>query len=216
MAGRSPKSAEVHEIAEEFTLTGEISMTSENLDRRGFFLRSGSIATGLCLAGHAAAASDNSAATQTCVSGEISYLGASIHQAVVFAAPPERVYRTLVETELFDKVVRLSGAMNSDMRKSLGAAPTHIDAVEGGAFKLFGGYISGRNLELVPDTLIIQAWRAGSWDPGTYSIAKFELRLSGSGTRLTFDHKGFPNEAADHLARGWHSNYWEPIAKSLA
>jgi hypothetical protein len=34
-------------------------------------------------------------------------------------------------------------------------------------------------------------------------------------TSLAFDHIGFPDDAAAHLADGWHVNYWEPMAKVL-
>jgi activator of HSP90 ATPase len=54
------------------------------------------------------------------------------------------------------------------------------------------------------------------WDPGVYSIAKFELVQQGSGTKITFDHTGFPQGQAEHLAAGWKANYWEPLEKLLA
>jgi activator of HSP90 ATPase len=56
-----------------------------------------------------------------------------------------------------------------------GGKPTEISREAGGTFALFGGYITGRHVELVPNERIVQAWRAGGWDPGVYSIAKFEL-----------------------------------------
>ncbi|HTW36286.1 MAG TPA: SRPBCC domain-containing protein [Rhizomicrobium sp.] len=99
---------------------------------------------------------------------------------------------------------------------SLAKAPTAIDAQPGGAFSFFGGYVTGRNLELAPDTRIVQAWRAGSWDAGLYSIAHFVLEDHRATTRLVFDHAGFPNAEAAHLAEGWHINYWQPLAKVLA
>jgi Activator of Hsp90 ATPase homolog 1-like protein len=34
-------------------------------------------------------------------------------------------------------------------------------------------------------------------------IAKFELVEQGSGTRVVFDHTGFPKGQTDHLAAGW-------------
>jgi hypothetical protein len=45
----------------------------------------------------------------------------------------------------------------------------------GGAFTLFGGHITGRHIELVPDQRIVQAWRVVDWIPVVYSIVKFEL-----------------------------------------
>jgi uncharacterized protein YndB with AHSA1/START domain len=138
----------------------------------------------------------------------------SIHQEEVFKASRKRVYEALTDAKQFDKVVKLSAAMQS--MKSLGDKWTEISAEEGSAFSLFGGYVTGRQIELRPDERIVQAWRAGSWGPGLYSIARFELREEGSGTKIVFDHRGFPDGTAQHLAEGWHGNYWEPLAKYLA
>jgi activator of HSP90 ATPase len=144
---------------------------------------------------------------------EISRAAESIHQEPAFKASPKRVYQALIDTAQFDKVIQLSGAMQS---RKLGSKPTEISREAGGAFTLFGGYITGRHVELVPDQRIVQAWRAGRWDPGVYSIARFELVEQGSGTKILFDHTGFPKGDAEALASGWKAHYWEPLAKLLA
>jgi hypothetical protein len=51
---------------------------------------------------------------------------------------------------------------------------------------------------------------------GVYSIEKFDLARQGSGTLLVFEHTGFPQGEAQHLAQGWKMNYWQPLAKFLA
>lgn len=144
---------------------------------------------------------------------EISHAAESIHQEPVFKASRKRVYEALTDAKQFDKVVQLSAAMKSGMAP--GAKPTEIGREAGGAFELFGGYVTGRHLELVPNERIVQAWRAGSWDPGDYSIAKFQLVEQGAGTKIVFDHAGFPKGKAGHLAEGWKMNYWEPLEKFL-
>jgi len=144
---------------------------------------------------------------------EISHTAESIHQEPVFKTSRKRVYEALTDAKQFDKVVRLSAAMKSGMPP--GAKPLEIGAEAGGAFSLFGGYITGRQVELVPNERIVQAWRAGGWDPGIYSIARFELVEQGSGTKIVFDHSGFPKGDAEHLAEGWKINYWEPLEKFL-
>ena len=96
-----------------------------------------------------------------------------------------------------------------------GSAPTQISQDLGGTFSLFGGHIIGRHLELVPNQRIVQGWRVVTWDPGVYSIARFELNPQGSGTKLVFDHTGFPVGLAKHLADGWKEHYWEPMQKYL-
>lgn len=144
----------------------------------------------------------------------ISRTAESIHQEPVFKASRKRVYQALTDASQFDHVVKMSAAMQS--MKSLGDKPAEISREPGGAFALFGGYVTGRQIELIPNERIVQVWRAGSWEPGAYSIAKFELVERGSGTKIIFDHRGFPDGTAQHLAEGWNENYWEPLAKFLA
>jgi len=147
---------------------------------------------------------------------EISHSAESIHQEPVFKASRKRVYDALTDTRQFDKVIELSGVMKSGMLPPGANKPTEISRQAGGAFTLFGGYITGRHIELVPGARIVQAWRAGGWDPGVYSIAKFELVEQGPGTKIVFDHTGFPKGAAEGLASGWKAHYWEPLEKLLA
>lgn len=142
---------------------------------------------------------------------EISHTAESIHQETSFKASRKRVYEALTDTKQFDKVIYLSGSMNSN----LGNKPTEISSDVGGAFVLFGGHIIGRQLELVSNERMVQAWRVIDWEPGVYSIAKFALLEQGSGTRIVFDHTGFPKGLAEHLAAGWKAHYWEPLDKFL-
>ena len=145
---------------------------------------------------------------------EISHTAESIHHERVFKASRQRVYALLTDAKLFQKVVDLSAAISSGMVKS--KAPVEVSAQAGGAFALFGGYVTGRQIELVPGERVVQAWRAGSWNPGSYSLASFKLVEEGSGTKIIFDHTGFPVGQAEHLAEGWVGNYWEPMEKVLA
>ena len=148
-------------------------------------------------------------------SSGIAHSAASIHQEPSFKAPRKRIYEALTESRIFDRVVKLSAAMQSpDMQAK--KTPTVVSKQAGGAFSAFGGYISGRQIELLPDELIVQAWRAASWDRGVYSIARFELVEHGAETTINFDHTGFPPGQAEHLAAGWEDNYWAPLRKYLS
>jgi uncharacterized protein YndB with AHSA1/START domain len=183
-------------------------MNSHVFTRRDFSLRLAAVVSGLGIARTALA---RTGCLRTVALGrpeEISRTSEAIHQEVVFAASRERVYRALTDAKQFTQVTTFSTVKN--------APPAEISADAGGKFSCFGGYISGRHIELVPNQRIVQAWRTGGWDAGVYSLAKFELREQGSETKLVFDHTGFPNGAADHLAEGWHINYWEPLSKFLA
>ena len=126
---------------------------------------------------------------------------ARINQVQNFDAPPSEVFELLLDADKFS-------AMS-------GGAPAEIDSSEGGAISLFGGMITGRVIEREADQRVVQAWRAGTWDPGVYSIVRFEIEPDGNGSRLSLDHAGFPEDQAEHLAEGWHANYWAPMQAAL-
>ena len=121
---------------------------------------------------------------------------------MTFAASPARLYEALLDEKRFAAWT--------------GGQATSIDRAPGGALSLFGARIKGRNVELVPNARIVQAWRSEGWDAGVYSIVRFELTAQGTGTKLVFDHTGFPKGQADHLVAGWKLNYWDLLTKYLA
>jgi activator of HSP90 ATPase len=124
----------------------------------------------------------------------------SLHMDIDFKATPQRIYEALLDAKQFAAFSGLSA---------------EIDPKVGGAFSMFQGQIGGRNVELVPNQRIVQAWRPGHWDPGVYSIVKFELKPAASGTTLILDHTGFPAGNFDSLSSGWHLHYFEPLKKFL-
>lgn len=145
---------------------------------------------------------------------EISRTAESIHQEPLFKASRKRVYEALTDAQQFNKIVQISAAKEPMI--SLEKSPTQISREAGGTFTLFGGIIVGRNVELVPNQRIVQAWRVAYWEPGIYSIARFELVGQGTAIKLVFDHAGFPKGQAEHLAAGWKGHYWDPLAQYLA
>jgi activator of HSP90 ATPase len=134
-------------------------------------------------------------------SATVAHRRTSLHQEVAFTASPQRIYDVLLDSRQFAAFTGL---------------PAEIDPKEGGAFKMFGGLIVGRNVELVPNQRIVQAWRPTSWDPGVYSLVEFELKPQGSGTLVVLDHTGFPESDFDGLNSGWPERYWNPLKKFFA
>ena len=126
----------------------------------------------------------------------------AIRQEISIKASPKQVYEVFLDAKRFSAFT--------------GGAPAEIDANAGGRFSCFGGMITGRNIELMPDRRIVQAWRAGNWPEGVYSIVTFEFETRGAETKLILEHKAFPAENAEHLEGGWHRMYWEPLKKYLA
>jgi activator of HSP90 ATPase len=125
----------------------------------------------------------------------------SLHQEIDFKTGLQRMYEVLLDSKQFAAFTGLAA---------------EIDPKAGGAFSMFGGLIVGRNVELIPNQRIVQAWRPTHWDPGVYSIVRFELKSNGSGTTVVLDHTGFPEGEFDNLNSGWPIRYWEPLKKFLA
>jgi activator of HSP90 ATPase len=192
-------------------------MIDPRCTRRDFSLRLATWATALGVVGASLASALRPAAAADDASDDgVSDTAEAIHQELDFRAAPERIYAALTDTKQFDKIVDLSGIRQSGMLPAKANKPTQINPEPGGTFVLFGGFITGRQIELVPNVRIVQAWRAAGWPPGVYSIAKFELVKQGDATKIVFDHTGFPKGAGKSLATGWHKHYWEPLTKFLA
>jgi activator of HSP90 ATPase len=121
-----------------------------------------------------------------------------IHQEVDFKVAPERIYKALLDAKQFSAFTQTKA---------------EIQTQPGGAFKLFDGQIEGRNVELIPNQRIVQAWRPASWPAGEYSIVRFEFVPRGAETHLVFDHAGFTEDKLEHLKDGWLNHYWEPLHK---
>ena len=124
-----------------------------------------------------------------------------LHQEVDFKASPHRIYEILLDSKQFS---------------AFSGEPAEISPEAGGAFSMFGGKIVGRNVELVPDRRIVQAWRPSYWEAGVYTLVKFELKAEGVQTRVVPDHTGFPEGHFADLTSGWKAHYWEQLAKYLS
>jgi len=156
------------------------------------------VALGSLVAGSRARAQAASAATEPKPASSANKARTSIHYDLDFKASPERIYQALLDQKQF---------------AAFSGLPAVMDPTPGGAFSMFGGQIVGRNIELISNLRIVQAWRPAHWDAGQYSLVRFELKPRGAEASLAFDHTGFPAGEYDSLDRGWHSHYWEPLKK---
>jgi activator of HSP90 ATPase len=123
-----------------------------------------------------------------------------IHQTVTFKASPHEVYEALMDSQ---KHAAFSGEKASISRQV------------GGAIMAYDEYITGKNIELVPDKKIVQDWRAVDWPEGYFSCVTFEFTAVPEGTRLDFTHTGLPEGTEEEFTQGWIDNYWEPMKKYL-
>ena len=119
---------------------------------------------------------------------------------VVINAPATRVFSALVDGDQF---------------AAWSGAPAEGHPEPGSAFFAFGGAVVGRVIEAVPAERLVQAWRLTAWPAGLYSLVRFALQEVPGGTEISFSHSGFPAEERDHLDKGWHARYWEPLRNHL-
>jgi activator of HSP90 ATPase len=124
----------------------------------------------------------------------------AIHQTVTFKATPHEIYESL---------------MDSKKHAAFTGGNARLSRQVGGNIMAYDDYITGRNIELVPDKKIVQDWRAVDWPAGWFSRVTFEFVSVPEGTRLDFTHIDLPEGTEDEFEQGWIDNYWEPLKEYL-
>ena len=124
----------------------------------------------------------------------------TLRQSATFGATPHEVYEMLMDSRKHSK---FTGGKASISRRI------------GGKFTVYGDYIQGINLELVPNKKIVQSWRGSDWPRGHDSKVTFSLRRIKRGTRLTFRQSGLPEKFYKDISQGWRDFYWKPMKEML-
>ena len=107
--------------------------------------------------------------------------------------------------------------MNAKKHSAATGAPAKITEKEGSKFSAHDGYITGKNLQLLKDKLIVQSWRGSDWDKADLD-STFIIRLEpkGKDTTVNMVHANLPDNQADSISKGWHDYYWNPWKQFLA
>jgi len=88
-------------------------------------------------------------------------------------------------------------------------------AIEGGAFELLGGNISGKYIEVTPFTKIVQEWRLRSWPGGITSTVTITIKQSKEDTKLFIKQTGVPVKEVESTKEGWHRYYIQAMKRSF-
>lgn len=123
-----------------------------------------------------------------------------IQQTVTFKASPHEVYEAL---------------MDSAKHSTFSGGVAEISREVGGEFSAYDGYITGKNIKLLPDREIVQSWRAVDWPEDHLSTITFALLPIPDGTRLNFTHVDVPEGTEAEFEQGWIDNYWTPMKAML-
>ena len=135
----------------------------------------------------------------------------TIKQQVHINAKPQEVYETYVDAK---KHAELTGA-NVKFETPLLSAGQSFEgrAKVGGKFDIWGGELTGENVEFVEGKKIVQKWRANDWPEGHYSDLTITFEPEGGGTRTVLVQENVPEDKFDEIDDGWHQYYWEPMNK---
>lgn len=116
--------------------------------------------------------------------------------SAVIPATPQEVYRAW---------------LSSDGHSGMTGSPARVSDQIGGDFEAWDGYIHGKNLELVPNKRIVQAWRTSEFsEKEPDSRIDITLEPSGKQTKLTLRHTNLPPHGGQY-EDGWVESYFEPM-----
>jgi activator of HSP90 ATPase len=126
----------------------------------------------------------------------------SFQQKVIFKAKPAEIYNAL---------------MDSQKHSSFTGGKAVIGKKVGDEFTAYDGYITGKNVELIPGKKIVQTWKAtdDGWPEEHYSTIEFVFKRTNEGTELQFTHTNIPTTVKADYAQGWEDYYWSPIKAML-
>lgn len=122
----------------------------------------------------------------------------TIKQKAIIPASPLEVYNALTDSKKHTAFTR---------------AKAKVSTKEGGAYTAYDGYITGKNIKLVPGKKIVQTWRAvdGVWPEEHESEVTFDLKKHPKGTEISFTHKNVPASQVAEFTKGWKDFYWAPL-----
>jgi activator of HSP90 ATPase len=105
---------------------------------------------------------------------------------ILLHATPEDVYNALV---------------NPVMLELWTGEPAVMSEEPGSDFSLWDGAITGKNIEFVKNSKIIQEWDFG--DQQEVSVVTIKLHPSGKNTSLEIRQTNIPEESFENIKEGW-------------
>jgi uncharacterized protein YndB with AHSA1/START domain len=114
----------------------------------------------------------------------------------IISAPPEDVYLALTTPA----TLHLWTGENAEMSTEPGSE-----------FSLWEGSIVGKNLEFIPNKMIVQQWYFG--EQSEESVVTIKLHNHDQGTSVELRHTNIPDEAYDEIIEGWDEMYFGSLSE---
>jgi activator of HSP90 ATPase len=101
--------------------------------------------------------------------------------------------------------------MDGRMHSEAIGAPVKISNKIGDTFFSHGKYITGKNLQLIKDKLIVQSWRGADWAKDEIdSTFTLQFYQKGKDALLVMTHANVPDKHYSGIKSGWNDYYWKP------
>ncbi|MGA2780118.1 MAG: SRPBCC domain-containing protein [Steroidobacteraceae bacterium] len=126
----------------------------------------------------------------------------TVTMAVDLPASPARLFRMYLDAK---------------QHAAITGAPVKIGARVGAEFEAFGGALSGKLLQIVPNRLIVQSWRSknfGRSDMDSTLVLSFS-QVKGGG-RIELTHVNVASGDFAGVSEGWSKYYWLPWRQYLS
>lgn len=121
-----------------------------------------------------------------------------------------------VEFEVSDVIPALphqvyAAWLDSDKHSVMTGGLAQVNDKIGESFEAWDGYITGKNLELVPSSRILQHWRTSEFEESDEdSLLEVLFEQEGAGTRITIRHTQLPQHGMQYK-QGWRDAYFTPM-----
>ncbi len=125
----------------------------------------------------------------------------NIFQVIEFDCTVAEVFKALTDARLLSRLTGMSAEM---------------EQLEGSTFHAWDNRCHGYMLHLKENTRIVQAWRHVDFPEGMFSIVTFDFEKTETGSRVSFNHTGVPEEASGWLTETWKKDFWVPITEHLS
>jgi activator of HSP90 ATPase len=124
-----------------------------------------------------------------------------IQQSVEFEKTiPEELFGILMDPRKHSEIIK---------------AEARISRREGDSFSAFNGMVTGKNLAIVPNKLIVQSWRGNVWNEDDLdSIVMMTFTSTKRGAKIDLVHANVPEQFVK--VEKWKEVYWEPMKAYLS
>jgi uncharacterized protein YndB with AHSA1/START domain len=112
----------------------------------------------------------------------------TIKQTYLMKATPARVFQALTDPKII---------------KTWSGAPAKMSAKKGASFRIWGGDMFGKNLEVVKNKKLVQEWNTPSFS----SRVTFTIKPKGTGSMVELLHENVPPASVRSYADGWKRYY---------